>query len=218
MLGIKFIQMTKPVKFRGLKMLLNKGKALSSVIKYNIFNILSKLHILNRYIYRDKGVEEILLPPYRVVNVLSSLCTGTIKLKLLKGHYYDIDQFKSKKGKILLSVSDTEEITYTLNAHLDYIMVNIDCQLFSAKTPIKVNILPPKPFGEFTKGVIEMPEYKTVTLNLDKLHSLRKQYVVSDTLIDDGTIPNEVLDFYLESAKEEFESYLKEMKLKDLEM
>lgn len=217
----KFIKMTKPIRFRRLRLIKQTIKDwkghISYVIKYNICNILYKLKILKRYDYRDSGIMEIPLPPYKREIVLTPLCVGTINLRLVKSYNFEIDHFmRSKKNSnanvIVFKVSDYSEVKYILTATLTDIKVYIDCKLFAVDEHPYLKAWVLSPFQPDPKN----PKYEVKRYNLSNLQKLRKQYIIND-VVNNDTVSKEVIDYYLKCSIEDFEKYLKNMTLKDLE-
>ena len=232
---VRFFEMTKPTKFRRLKLIKNYivlwWGGVRERIKYISYNILYKLHILKRYSYRTDWTEKFLPAPvfnkhirtkHYDVNLVSH-----IREVYMDDTEYFYKQMKDGSKKILYVVKDEEEHKFFLAGHLENISMSVDGKDFYYidQLPIfRVAIFEPdlKPYNEDWKP--SEPTFRTVTYDTRKLKGLRHQLILSDSGLHDHTIDeklalsNEELDYCFNEQVKEFEHYLNNLSLKDLEV
>lgn len=185
---IKFHEMTKPMKFRKLKMMKQYTvlwcKALRERIIYLTNYSLYKLNILKRFSYRDNGIEELPLPEnFNLCGVVSNVVRGVVQPRLIKESNIEVDYFyhEDKKGNHIrtLTLKDRDESRLFLYNHLEDIKLNIADNWYDvSELPIfKVSVLPPlNAFSE--EEPLKELEYKTVTYNVGYLRGLRHKYLL----------------------------------------
>lgn len=182
----KFNEITKKVRFRQFKLWYGK---LSSVIKYNIYNILNKLHIIDKYRYEDSGTYFIAQYP-KAVQINTHHFNAKVCSRLFEDIYIDTEYFykKRKDGskKILLTIKDTNMGTYYLNSHLEDINVMIGKKNF----PLENNFFPVVKEYAPVHSVNHQSgnSYTTVEYNFSPLFNLRTRNVVSSKDINSDEI------------------------------
>lgn len=208
----KFLKITKPVKFRRLRLLFHSlkiwGEETRYVIKYMVYYILYKLHIVNRYTYIDSGNRELSLPPVPLKSVVSPLCTANLKTRLIEEYHFDIDCFKFR-DKVVFTVKDIAEKRDILTFSLDNVKVNIGGKFFSVDE---------HPFIRISHFPVSS---EVVRYHLADLLKLKKSYIISadsnEKVLNEKILTEKELQFYTDSAEKEFQDYLNTLSLKDLE-
>lgn len=123
---LTFNRISQPVKFRRLKLW---RKDTRYVIKYILYNVLNKLHILGRYTYTSMGEDYGTKYP-NPARIDTSLFSATVEGRLYKEEYEVIDYFFTKKSlkgdntpnnvkKVILNVeNDSYRCTHFLELRL----------------------------------------------------------------------------------------------------
>lgn len=215
----KFLRITKPVKFRNLRL---KVRGIKSVIKelfnniiYNIYNILYKLNIINRFYYGINGEEAVFGLLLNEKEVLSKYFRGTVKMNLVLSRDREQDYFyrKYKDGskKILYIVKDTTETHLYAVSHLEGIQIKID------NTWYNVNSLPTFKAVILRRLKDSEKVCDTITYDVDKLRKLQfKQFIGNNVDPEDISTSRMTKQYYYGVACDMFEEKLESMKLSDL--
>lgn len=221
---VRFFEMTKPTKFRRLKLMKNYivlwWGGVRERIKYNSYNILYKLHILKRYSYRTDWTEKFLPDPTFRKTIHTKHYSADVVSRIREVEMSDIDYFYREKDghkEIVYVVKNEEEHKRFLIGHLENISLSVDGHSFydvNSLPHFKVAIFEPeiKPYDE--NWTPAKPTFRTVTYNVKKLKGFRHQYILSDT---NALIQNEV-DYCFQCQVKEFEQFLNKLPLKELEM
>lgn len=221
---VRFYNMTKPVKFRRIKMIKQMivlwcGGVRERIIYF--FNyILYKLNILKRYSYRD-NVEKVLPLPYELKerSVICNSFGGLIKMQLVSHNSIDLDYFyfqkKDGSRKITLSLRDKNESRMFVESHLENIHIKAGTWFSVDHLPVfkmtyHTNEHIPYSGSENTKPV----EVETVEFDINKLKNLCYKSVLGSLTVDD--ISEEMLNYYYECSCREFKEYLNTLTLHDL--
>ena len=232
---VRFFEMTKPMKFRWLKMMKNYTvlwwRGVRERIKYNSYNILYKLHILKRYNYRTDWTEKFLPAPVFNKHIHTKHYDVVLVSQIREVYMNDTDYFyrqmKDGSKKILYVVKDEEEHKFFLMGHLENVSMSVDGKDFYAidHLPLfKVAIFEPdlKPFNEDWKP--SEPTFRTVTYDTRKLKGLRHWLILSDSGLRNNYYDDKLqlskaeLDYCFNEQVREFEHYLNNLSLKDLEV
>ena len=130
----RFKRMTKGLRFRKgrltVRYIKDWLKALSSVIKYNIYNILYKLKIYDRYTYRDEvqvdSSDLFPLPDFKIVD--SPVVSAILQVKCFNMKRVNLDYFfrKTKSGEKRFYLSNEEHNDYSLEYSLSDIVIHLD--------------------------------------------------------------------------------------------
>ena len=223
---VRFYNMTKPVKFRRIKMIkqmivLWYGGVRERIIYF--FNyILYKLHILKRYSYRDNVVQAIPLP-YSInpKEVITDHFRGVVSMSLMQDKYIDLDYFyREKKGdkKVTLYLKNEEKTRLYLESHLNDIGIRVKNWYSVDSLPVfKVSVLDPevKPFT--VEKTLEPMDYQTVTYNTGYLKNLTHKSIVGvDMNVED--VSEAMVKYYYDYAVDEFKKHLNSISLQDLIM
>ena len=222
---VRFYNMTKPVKFRKLKLIFKSLGLTYEVGKertiYRFNYILYKLNILKRYSYRD-NVEKVLPLPYdlKEKSVTCENFGGLIKMQLVSHNNIDLDYFyfqkKDGSKKITLSLKDKDEQRMFVESHLENIHIKVGKWFNVDHLPVfkmvyqDTNGLTPYSGSEITKPI----EVKTVEYDISKLKNLCYKSILGSLTVDD--ISEEMLNYYYECSCREFKEYLNTLTLHDL--
>lgn len=208
----EFDKMTRPVKFRLWKML-RQGLP-RDVIKYKVFNILYKLHILKRYNYRTR-CEGYYFPPYfslRQIETENFLAVVDCKLNTVT----EIEQdyfYKEKNGKkkILYVVRDETTETQVMTCYLSHIALKLDGKVYQQdKLPtIQVAVLESFNNSKLDEAV-KVPQYRKITYDLSKIEKLRSKTILNSLSVME-------VSYTYDDQCMKFINALKAFTLKDLE-
>lgn len=221
---VKFHNMTKPMKFRRSKLFKQRIVLWCGTLRERIiylFNyILYKLHILNRYSYRDM-VEKVVPFPHEFEekSINSKYFGGTVKMQLIRREYVDLDYFyyKRKDGssKRTLTVNDFTDINFEVVAYLKDIHINVANHWYNVDhLPTFKGFIEP----ELTawEGDIKQDitlEVKTVDYDIKILKNLRLKYLLNPGQED---LSKPMVDHYYDLVKGEFGRLLSSMTLADI--
>lgn len=187
---LTFNRLTKPVKFRHLKLW---REDIRYVIKYNIYNILNKLHILGRYTYTSGGEdygEEYPNP----IGIDTALFSAKVVSRLYKEEYEVIDYFFTKKSikgdntpnnvkKVILDVrNNSYRCTYYLESRLVEVKVRLVGKVYDINSLPTVKVYLPPAYSEVSPTTPQ--EGRTVKYNFKDLWTLKVSSVVSTDDID----------------------------------
>ena len=221
---VRFYNMTKPVKFRKLKLIFKSLGLTYEVGKertiYRFNYILYKLNILKRYSYRD-NVEKVLPLPYELKerSVVCNNFGGLIKMQLVSHNSIDLDYFyfqkKDGSRKITLSLKDKNESRMFVESHLENIHIKVGNWFSVDHLPVfKAYHNTTKPTSYSGSEITNPVEVETVEYDISKLKSLCYRSVLGSLTVDD--ISEEMLNYYYECSCREFEEYLNTLTLHDL--
>ncbi len=228
---LKFYKMTKPIKFRRLKLVYGVGKErfiylykyIIKGINYLINSLLYKLNILERYSYKDCVVQSLALPyelSEKTIEVKKTF-RGVVHMFLEKTTYYDIDYYyylkKNGDRKITYHIKNVEDCKLCLVSHLRDVEVQIVDKWY------RVNNLPilkvaklcdyPTPIGDINTP-LKPPKYETVEYDLTPLKNLRFKVVLG--YIKETEISDTMQRYYYDFSCGKFEEKLKTMSLKSI--
>lgn len=222
---VRFYNMTKPVKFRRIKIIKQMVVLWCGGVRERIiyfFNyILYKLNILKRYSYRDNVVKVLPLPyELKEKSVTCENFGGLIKMQLVSHNNIDLDYFyfqkKDGSKKITLSLKDKDEQRMFVESHLENIHIKVGKWFSVDHLPVfkvvyrDTNELTSYSGSENTKPV----EVKTVEYDISKLKNLCYKSILGSLTVDD--ISEEMLNYYYECSCREFKEYLNTLTLHDL--
>ena len=201
--------MTKPLKFRRLRVFQRYLKSLAtrtitSVI-YNYYNILYKLHVYNRYNYRDKA--EVVIPshfPQKIVG--DNSFSVSVVMTLIEVHYIDRDYFykKCKDGKenIIYTVKDEDRKELFIQAVVGEIYFN---------TQNKKQLIHGRYFKVYDQFL------GTKTFDIKPVQEVKvKQLLGIDREAD--KVSQAEMCYYFEYCCNELRKYLNNIMLKDIEV
>jgi hypothetical protein len=182
----KFDRMTRPVKFRRWKML--KQGDLRPVIKYWFYNLLTKLHILKRYVYRDSGEGTFFEPDFKPRTIESNNYVATVRCKLNSLTFIEQDYFyrtlKDGSKKILYVLADESREEKVMTCYLDNVGVKFnDTVYFKDNMPVFRSFI-----NEDLKDNDEVHYVrKTFVFDLTKIESMRRKVLLSTFNPDEVT-------------------------------
>ena len=222
---VRFYNMTKPVKFRKLKLIFKSLGLTYEVGKertiYRFNYILYKLNILKRYSYRDNVVKVLPLPyELKEKSVTCENFGGLIKMQLVSHNNIDLDYFyfqkKDGSKKITLSLKDRDEQRMFVESHLEDIHIKVGKWFNVDHLPVfKVVYRDTNELTSYSDSEITKPiEVKTVEYDISKLKNLCYKSILGSLTVDD--ISEEMLNYYYECSCREFKEYLNTLTLHDL--
>ena len=196
----EFYKMTKPLKFRTLKMLLLWIEEYIKAVIYNIiyiyYYILYKLNIIKLYKYinnEDKVIDE----NNHKMNLSCNNLRARIKIKVIKRTKTDKEYFTTKKHfKKLFVVEDSVIEDYYVVGSLEDISVRIDKEFIPLNKPVKL--------FAFSQGY---------TLNTDLIKGVTKEILVEKDFIT--KTKRQRLDVYNEMQRY-FKSYFKDFSINNI--
>ena len=220
----RFYNMTKPIRFRRLRqvkmMIVLWCRAVRERIIYFFNYVLYKLHILQRYSYRDNVVQAVPLPyPIKPKEVITDHFRGVVSMSLMQDKDIDLDYFYREKNgdkKITLYLKNKEKTSLYLESHLTDIGIRVKNWYSVNSLPVfKVSVLDPevKPFT--IEKTLEALDYQTVTYNTGYLKNLTHRSIVGiDMNVED--VSEAMIKYYYDYAVEEFKKHLNSISLQDL--
>ena len=224
---MKFHEMTKPMKFRRLKMakqiITDWIEGLRDFTKYNFNYLLYKLNILKRYTYRDT-VERIVTPPHILEEeeIQTDYFGGTVKMKLISSLDIDVDYFFYKKRnggmKITLLLKDSKEETLFTVSHLEDIHIKVADQWHNVDhLPVfkMASIIKPKPVEFVDASFLERPtEFRVIEYDIFKVKTYFHKLLVGKMSPED--ITEAMYKFYYECSRKELERIFSRLTLMDI--
>lgn len=222
----RFYNMTKPIKFRRLKMFKQMivlwCKAQRERIIYLFNYLLYKLGYLKRYSYRTNTDEPILVMQHlKAEEVESKYVGGVVDMHLVFHKDIDMDYFYREKNgqkKITFVLRDKEDTHLYSIAVLKDICLNVGNQWHSVDSlPLFKWVLPPelKPTASFGEAPTEPLQVTTVTYDVMKI----KQFCHKNFLgvnIKPYEVSQKVLEHYYDVSVRAFKNHLSGISLKDL--
>lgn len=221
---MKFHNMTKPMKFRRLKVLKQYVvlwcMAQRERILYLFNYLLYKLNILKRYSYRD-SVEKSVPFPHKIaeMGVESECFRGIVEAQLVVVRDIDLDYFYREKKdgskKITYKVTDFCEERLYMESHLRDIHIGINNVWFDTHSmPTFKSYINPqiKPFNP--EKPLEEVRCDTICFDLTKVNGLYCKYYIGHINVDE--LSKEMLKFYYEDTCNLFRRKLNTIKLEDL--
>lgn len=223
----RFHEMTKPMKFRRLKMVKQVTvlwcKALRERIIYLTNYSLYKLNILKRYSYRD-NVEMVIPAPHdlKMKIITSQYFGGNVIMQLISSKDIDIDYFYREKKdgsrKITFCLKDHTEERLFVDSHLDCIHIKVGDNWYDVDhLPVfKVaSIIKTEPVSFTNFDFIEKPtEPRVVEYDIMKLRTLRHRLLLGYLSITD--ISEVMYKYYYDCSCSEFEKHLNTLTLADI--
>lgn len=226
---VKFHNMTKPLKFRGIRSFAkNFSYTLSNVaegIKSLIYNILYRLNIIEKYSFSDvmrNGVPITIEPSSFESGCISATLEFTVEhTDVVNECYYHKRGDRLKK---LYVVMDNHLHELHITAHMTNIGIKMPdgkFQYVDEGLPVfrvHVNDEPLKPFNESEE--IQPVKYHTKKVNMRKLQSLRfcHSKIVSEYYLDE--LKEGIFEGLFATARDQFTfafvNYFREVKLYDL--
>ena len=215
----KFHRMTKPIKFRKVRLVLQTIVLWLSAQRERIiylFNyLLYKLNILQRYSYRDNVEKVYPLPNPEITTVETRYFKGDVIMNATKVTSIDRDYFyrvkKDGSKKTTLTLKDEEKTQVFLDSHLENICIMIAGKWYQANhmpTIKAVNsILSDDPFDYEV-------EFKTVEYDLTPLRSLRMRDMIDVVRVEH--MSGAIFYYHYEKACCQFKYSLDRMDLSDL--
>lgn len=219
----KFHEMTKPVRFRKLKLFFQSVGLTYEVgkekISYLTNYLLYKLNILKRYSYRDNVVKELSLPhSVNQKGVATQFLSSLVDMNLVLETDFDIDYFyrekkdggrkityyvKNEEHNRLFTVSTLKNISLCIAGQFYYVDSLPIFKMASITTPFK------------QAGFNSQHEYKTITYDVQKLKRLQNKNLIGvDLKPEDITEP--MVQYYYDLSVREFRGYLGKLTLEDL--
>lgn len=216
-----FYEMTKPVKHRWIKMLKQYisdlvESAVNSV-NYKYCNILSKLHIYKREIYKDSFSK---VHPFPVQKMLIGDNDFKVTLSAVYNVYTDIyrDYFKDTKGKIVFILKDETRNYLEANFFVDdvYVKVGESYHLIASGIPYFKTIEHLNPPQASRFEFVE-PTIHTVTLDVTKIRSLSLAVMLGAERSVESVSEAEST-YHYECACDKMREYINNITKKDLEV
>ena len=214
----KFYKMTKPIKFRKLRLVFMTivlwCKAQRERILYLFNYLLYKMNILQRYSYRDNVEQAYPHPSPESTMVTSKYFRAIVGMGVTQETSIHQDYFyrlkKDGTKKITYTVIDEEKHRLFLESYLFGIELNIadSWRLADCMPIMKVYI------GQAHNPIKNTMDYKTVEYDLTPLRSLRIKDIIGDMKLEELTRP--VYLYYYETSCRRFAEKLNTMSLADL--
>lgn len=223
----RFYKMTRPVKFRRLKLIFKSIGLTYEVgkerIKYLFNYLLYKLNILKRYSYRTNTEQVYPLEHYlKLKHIQTGNFAGTAIMNLVLVSDIDIDYFYREKDgakKVTYVVKNNEKFSLFSSTILKDIAINVNGKyhLIDHLPTLKVALAPPKTtFGEAPNEPTKL-KYKTVTYDTRILKQLcHKNLLGVDMKPEDISEP--MAKYYYEYSCYEIERFLGDILLSSLVM
>lgn len=223
----RFYRMTRPIRFRRLKLLFKSIGLTYEVgkkrIKYLFNYLLYKLNILKRYSYRTNTEQVYPLEHYlKLKHIQTENFAGTAIMNLVLVSDIDTDYFyKEKNGKKIITyvVKDEEKFSLFSSTTLRDIAINVNGKfhLIDCLPTLKVALAPPKTiFGEAPDRPTEL-KYKTVTYDTRILRHLCHKMLLGVCMKPED-LSEPVARYYYEYSCREIEEYLGNILLSSLIM
>lgn len=220
----RFYRMTRPVKFRRLKLIFKSVGLTYEVgkerIKYLFNYLLYKLNILKRYSYRTNTEKVFPVKDIEFKSVQTDNFAGTVVMNLVLVSDINIDYFyREKNGSKVITyvMKDEEKFSLFSSTTLEDIAIKLGgggFHLINQLPTIKMAILPHSVSYEYTM-VSKPVEYETVTYDTRLLrHICNKKLLGLDMKPEDLSEP--MLRYYYEYSFSEIESYLRNLPLSSL--
>ena len=223
----KFYNMTKPPKFRKLRLFFRSLDSIYKVYRckliYLINYILYKIKILKRYSYRDMS-ERIVTPPYNleVKRIKNKDFEVSVIMKLGIQHILDVDYFyrENKNGtkNITLWVSNIDENRLFIQSYLDEIHLCIRNRWYDVSQlptfKVATNDWALKPSCISNSDPYLPTEIKTVEYDIRPLRRLLHKIEIGGCDISDLSKPR--LNYYYDCSCREFLKRLDELPLNSL--
>lgn len=211
------LRMTQKPKHRWLKVLVQRARDITSVIKYHGCNVLYKLHLLKKFSYRSEGLETIRVTPldtsgpHKFKTVQCSFAAHIYEMVFEDREYFYLN---TKDNKIVYVVKDIHEVTNVLRLTLRDVALVLGGKVYSTKLPeVRATFnqmeLSPRPTH---CGISMVPQFRTVTYDISKL-----RHTIVEAVIDDPTDCEEV-EYTLNDLKAKMSAALSELNLSDLEV
>ena len=222
----KFYRMTRPVRFRTIKLI---GQTLCVTyevgkerVKYLYYNLFSKLHIYKRFNYRTHEVEVHPFPKNFITrSVETSNFAGIVEMVFEEEHDINQDYFyKMKNGQKIIKyvLHDEDEKTLFGVAHLGDIKIKVANQWYNVNhlPTFKVNFYEPdvKPFNP--DEPLKKVDYKVKTFDISKIQNARTRKLFGKMSVND--VSDRMVRYYYDVCCEEFLRYLGEISLNDIMM
>lgn len=223
----KFHNMTKPIKFRRIRLFAKSVGLTYEVgkerIKYFFNYVLYKLNILKKHSYRD-NTEQVLPLPFNIPQKeIKSNCIGaTVSMKLVLSTHVDEEYFykENKDGskKIVYVLRNYSKSYLTSVFHLEDIHLKVADIWYDVSCLPTFKVMSPerlRPFDGDVNAPLKRPEVHTVTYDLTPIKRLTtKDLIGVDIGIED--LSESMLKYYYDKAVSNFEEYLEDVKLSDL--
>ena len=226
---VKFYEMTKPPKFRKIRLFAKSLGRTYEVgterIKYLTNYFLYKLNILERYTYKDSVHNtERPLHAFPEREVQGDYIGAILDMHLVTVTEVDADYF------FRVCKDGSHKITYVVKEHnkeykyLEFNLKNIHFKVgenwycvdhLPTFRCVHPNELKPTVFSDNADEVIGKETYTTVNYNIGKIRRLTHEYYLG-TDLKDNYITEEMLQYYYYKACDEFEHILSNIKLSDL--
>ena len=214
----KFHRMTKPIKFRKVRLVLQTIVLWLSAQRERIiylFNyLLYKMNILQRYSYRDNVERVYPVPNLKVNTVETRYFKGDVIMVATRVTSIDRDYFyrvrKDGSKKITLTLKDEEKTQVFLDSHLDNICIMIAGSWYSSHHMPTIKVCMHR---EHNPRDFEV-KYETAEFDLTPLRNMRMRDVIDTLRVEDISDP--IFYFHYEKACFQFKYSLGNMDLSDL--
>ena len=201
----RFCRITRPIKYRRLRLLCERLGNIRHLIIYYINYILYKLKILNRYSYRDNVENLVKILPQRYTLTHPNI-KATVLVKVFERTYIVQDYFYYKKKgaikKTLELINHTDIQTHLVGV-LEDIRFRLDGQEFY--TLFADEVLPT--FRFYDKGA------KSYELDVSKIKSLRIAKVLYGSYI---MCSKTELDYYYDLIYDDFKAYFDDFNINSI--
>lgn len=205
----KFYRLTKPMKFRTLKLISQSAGHTYEVgikrVSYLINNILYKLNKLTRYTNKDIITRHLDFPhDYDKEVVVTPLVMAFVTPQIFEEKTIDLDYFRRKDGDITYVISDKSETRLFLECKLTDIQLNVAGNWYSASR------LP-----KFKASVDSEEGFNVMNFDTMKLKKMETKHILGID-VELEQISEAQLNYYYELAVKEFKKALESIELKDL--
>lgn len=222
----RFHNMTKPIKFRKLKMVKqfvsDWCKAQRERIKYLFNYLLYKLNILKRYSYRDI-VERVVSSPNNLRDrITTDFVNGVVRMKVISSLDINIDYFyyekKDGSKKITLTLKDHREETLFAVSYLDDISLKVHDQWYYVDNlpTFKIHsLIKPKPIEFVDSSFIDKPiEPRVIEFDVFRLKTFHHKLMIGKMSLSD--VSEVMYNYYYECSRDGLQKELGKLTLMDI--
>ena len=227
-----FYKMTKPIKFRKLKLLTRICKDYIKSLIYGIksiyYSLLYKLKIISKFSYKDSTEKVFPLPhPVEERRVGKNNVRGIVVCNIVRTTHLDVEYYYYKNLRtgaikhIAFGSKNKINFSFHISAHLEDIEIKVDKWYRVSHLPkLKISALSDVAFVKSHFGHIDAEKkkfdaFQTITYDTQKLASLNFRHILGWD-IDVRDMPKSAIEHHYNHSCEEFEKYINNIRLSDL--